>query len=87
MRILSLHPWHPKKETGRSRGSDFHLGKWSCELIIGLLDVLIIQFSDVDEAMFQVVERQCELIFYVLGIQKSEVELVAEVIFLVGERP
>jgi hypothetical protein len=46
---------------------------------------LIIDFSEFDEAMFQGVERPCELIFFFLGIRKSELVEVAKVLFYVGE--
>jgi hypothetical protein len=48
----------------------FQVGEWHWELIC-LLDVLKYDFSEVDEAMFLGVERPCELIFCILGIQKS----------------
>jgi hypothetical protein len=41
------------------------------ELIITLQYLLKCDFGEIDEAMFQGVERQCELIFCILGIQKS----------------
>jgi hypothetical protein len=47
----------------------FQIGKWSWELIICLLDVLKCVVVDVDEAMFQCVERPYEIFFSLLGIQ------------------
>jgi hypothetical protein len=38
-------------------------------------------FDEVDEAMFQGVERSCELIFCIVGIQKSDLDEVAELMF------
>jgi hypothetical protein len=47
------------------------------ELIIWLLDVLENDFGEVDEAMFQDVERANELIFYILKIEKKDMNKVA----------
>jgi hypothetical protein len=41
------------------------------EFIICLLDVLKNDLGDVDEAMFQCVERPCEIIFCITGIEKA----------------
>jgi hypothetical protein len=38
-------------------------------------------FVEVDEAMFQGVERPCELIFCILGIEKSYLDEAAYVMF------
>jgi hypothetical protein len=35
------------------------------------------KFGEVDEAMFQGMERPCELIFCILGIKKSDLDEVA----------
>jgi hypothetical protein len=43
------------------------VSEWPWELIIYLLDVLK-NFGDVDEAMFEGVERPCEIFFCILGI-------------------
>jgi hypothetical protein len=51
------------------------------ELIMYLLNVLKCYFGDVDEAIFHDVERPFERIFYILGIQKSDLDEVAEVMF------
>jgi hypothetical protein len=48
------------------------VGDWPRELIICLLVVLRNDFAEVDEAMFQGVQRQCELIFCILGVEKSD---------------
>jgi hypothetical protein len=42
-----------------------------------LLDVLKNEFGEVDEAMFQGVERPCEPIFCIQGIEKSYLDEVA----------
>jgi hypothetical protein len=59
----------------------FYVFHWPCELIICFLDILNNDFGEVDEAMFQGVEKQCELIFFILGIRKSELVEVAQVKF------
>jgi hypothetical protein len=48
------------------------VGEWPWEHIICLQGVLKNYFGEVDEVMFRGVERQCELIFYILGIVKSD---------------
>jgi hypothetical protein len=45
------------------------------------MSVLKCDFGDVDEEVFHDVERPCELIFYILGIQISHSKEVAEVMF------
>jgi hypothetical protein len=55
------------------------------ELIFGLVNVLKCKFGDVDEAIFHDVERQAERIFYILGIQKSDLEVVVDEVIQVGE--
>jgi hypothetical protein len=52
------------------------LGTFIC-----LLDVLKNDFVEVDESIFQGVERPCELIFYILGIQKSDLYEFPEMMF------
>jgi hypothetical protein len=59
----------------------FEAREWPWELIICLLKVLKFDFGDVEEAMFHYVERQFERIFYNLGIKKSDLYEVAEVMF------
>jgi hypothetical protein len=55
------------------------------ELIICLLNVLKINFGDVDVAIFHHVKKQFEWIFYILGIHKNDLDEVAIVMFEVGE--
>jgi hypothetical protein len=57
------------------------------EFIICLLDVSKCDFGELDEAMFQGVERPCEHMFYFMGTKKSELIQVAEVMIQVGEWP
>jgi hypothetical protein len=49
----------------------FPVGEMSWSLLIFLLDVLICNLVEVDEAMFLGLERPCEFIFYILGVQKA----------------
>jgi hypothetical protein len=44
------------------------------------------QFVDV-EVMIQGAERPCELVFCILGIQKSDLDDFAEVMFQIDEWP
>jgi hypothetical protein len=48
----------------------FEVGKWPWEHIIWLLDVFKYVFCEVNEAMLQGVERPCELILCILGMEK-----------------
>jgi hypothetical protein len=61
-----LHTGHPKKRFGLSRKWWF---KWvnDPENTICLLDVLKKDFDEVDKAVFQSVERICEIIFSILA--------------------
>jgi hypothetical protein len=59
----------------------FQIGEWAWDLIICLLNDLKVDLGDVDEAMFHDVDRPFEYIFYIPGIQKSDLDEVAEVIF------
>jgi hypothetical protein len=43
--------------------------------------VLKINFADFDEAMFHDVERPFERIFYILGIEKTDLDEFVEVLF------
>jgi hypothetical protein len=43
--------------------------------------VLKINFADFDEAMFHDVERPFKRIVYILGIEKSDLDKVADVMF------
>jgi hypothetical protein len=52
----------------------FQVGEWPWDLIICSLDVLKNDFGEEDEAMFQGVERLCELIFCILGMEKSDLK-------------
>jgi hypothetical protein len=52
----------------------FYVGEWPLLLVICLLDVLKKDFDEVDEAMFHGVERPCEIIFYIPGIDKSDLD-------------
>jgi hypothetical protein len=54
---------------------------------ICLQDVLKCDFVEFDEAMFQGVERPCKLTFCILGIEKRDLDEVAEVMFQVGVWP
>jgi hypothetical protein len=47
------------------------VGEWPRELIICLLDLLINDFDEFDEVIFQGVERPNEIIFCIPGIQKA----------------
>jgi hypothetical protein len=44
-------------------------------------------FCNFDEAMFHDVERPFERIYNILGIQKSNLNEIADFMFLVGESP
>jgi hypothetical protein len=57
------------------------VGEWPIKFIICRQDVLRCDFGDVDEAMFHDDERPFERIFYILGTQKSDLDVVAEVMF------
>jgi hypothetical protein len=76
-----LHPGHIKRYLDEFAEVKFQVGKWPWEIKICLLEVLKGDFGDVDEEMFQGVERPCELIFYLLGIQKTDLDEVAELKF------
>jgi hypothetical protein len=65
----------------------FHVGEWTWELIICLLEVLKNEFCELAEAMIQVVERPWELIFCITDIQKIELDNIAEVIFKQANGP
>jgi hypothetical protein len=45
------------------------------------VNVLKCDFGDFDEALFHDIDRTFERIFYILGIQKSVLDEVAEVMF------
>jgi hypothetical protein len=50
-------------------------------------DVLKGDFCNVGEAIFEGVERPCELIFCILGIQKRDLEELEKLMIQVGEWP
>jgi hypothetical protein len=50
-------------------------------------ELLKCDFGDVDEAKIHYVERPFERFFYILGIQRSNFDKVAEVMFYVSEWP
>jgi hypothetical protein len=77
MRTHFLHLGHRKKRLGRSCLTEDLSSRIALELIIGLLDVLKNDFVEVDEAMFHGVERSCEIIFCILGIEESDLDQVA----------
>jgi hypothetical protein len=52
----------------------FYVDGWALEFIICLLDVLENDFGEVDESLFQSVERHIEIILCFLGIEKSDFE-------------
>jgi hypothetical protein len=52
-----------------------NLNVWKCD------------FVDIDDAMFRDVARPFERIFNILGIHKSDLDEVAEVMILIGEWP
>jgi hypothetical protein len=49
----------------------FYVVEWPLQLIICILNVLNINFAEVDEVMFQRVERPCEIRLCILGIEKE----------------
>jgi hypothetical protein len=49
------------------------------------LELLKNDVGEVDDAMFEGDERPCELIFSILGIEISEMDEVADVMFHLGE--
>jgi hypothetical protein len=63
-----LPPWNPKSELDEFAEMMFQVSDWHRDLITWLLNVLKFDFSEVDEAMFQGVDRPCEIITYFLGI-------------------
>jgi hypothetical protein len=55
----------------------FYVGEWALELINCLLYVLKCDFDNVGEAMFHVVERIFQRIFYIQAIENSDLDKVA----------
>jgi hypothetical protein len=74
-------PHHRKNTIKWNRLSDFYLHELACDHIICLLDVLKKDFVEVDEAIFQGLERPCILTFFILGIQKSYLFEVSDMMF------
>jgi hypothetical protein len=64
------------------------VGQWPWKLIIWLLDVLKCGFGEDVEGTLQCIEKQCDLFFCKLGIQKkSDLDEFPEMLFEVGELP
>jgi hypothetical protein len=63
MRIHFLHSVHLNSDLDEISEVMFYVGEWPWEFKICLLDVLKYDFREVDEPMFQGVERPCEVIF------------------------
>jgi hypothetical protein len=59
----------------------FQICEWASDLIECLLNVLKYNLGDVVKAKFHDVEMQSERILYILGLQKRDLDRVAEVIF------
>jgi hypothetical protein len=59
----------------------FQVGQWPWQPIICLLNVLKITFAYIDDAFIHDVERPFDRIFYILCIEKSNLDKVAEVMF------
>jgi hypothetical protein len=55
----------------------FSVGEWPWDIIICLLGDLKNDFVEFDETMLQGVEGSCELIFCIMGIEKSDLEKFA----------
>jgi hypothetical protein len=72
-----LHLGIQKKRLWWSRLSDVLCRRLALRTHILHLDVLKSDFREVDEAMFQGVERQYELIFFILNIEKRDLEEVS----------
>jgi hypothetical protein len=54
----------------------FELGEYPLEFIICLLDILKHDLGEVDEAMFQGVQRLCEIIFCIPVIERNDLDEV-----------
>jgi hypothetical protein len=81
IRTHFLHHEHRKKRLGWSRFRDVLCCERPWELKISLLDVLKNDFGEVVEAVFQGVERPCELIFFTVCFEKSDLDEFAWVVF------
>jgi hypothetical protein len=76
--------WEAKKRIGRSCLSDILNRRMvfkTHNLSSGSLKNV---FGDVNKPMYQGIERPCEIIFCILGIEKSDLDVVPYLIFLVG---
>jgi hypothetical protein len=65
----------------------FQVEGWLSDLIISHLDHLKKDFVQVDEVMYQGSQRPCEQTFCILGIEKSDLDEVALVMFKVSLWP
>jgi hypothetical protein len=54
----------------------FYVGEWLWKLIICLLQDLKNDFCQLDEAMFQVVERPSKIILCIQGIEERDLDEV-----------
>jgi hypothetical protein len=59
----------------------FYVGEWPREIFICLRKFLKNNFGDADELMFQDVLKPLERIFEILGIDRNDLDEVAEVMF------
>jgi hypothetical protein len=87
MRNHFLHAGHLKKRLGRSRESAVSSRQIALKTNNLPSRRLKSDFGEVDEEIFEGDERLCELIFCIMGIQKCEMDEVAEVMFQVGKLP
>jgi hypothetical protein len=72
-----MHPVNRKTGLVKGRLNDVLVGEWSWEIINCLLKVLKNDFCEVDEAIYQGVERPYEHIFCILCSEKSVSDEVA----------
>jgi hypothetical protein len=77
MRTYFMHPAHRKKGLGRSYLSDVLSKRMALRTRIWLLDVLKIDFGEVDESTFQGFERPYEVIFCILSLEKCDLNEIA----------
>jgi hypothetical protein len=87
MRTHFLHIGHPKSALDEVAEVMFWVGECPWDFIICLLEVLRFDFGEVVKALFKGDERMCHLIFCFPGIQKSNLNEVADVKFYVREWP
>jgi hypothetical protein len=81
MRSSFVQPEHRKKLHDWSRLNVVLVRRMAQDLVICLLIVLKCNFLRFYEAMFHYFERPLTRIFYIPGIQKSDLDEVAEVMF------